>query len=83
MSDHNFKSLLDKGVMVTINSDDPSYFGGYIGENFIQTAEGLDLSAAELARVAGYSIEASFLDQASKERHLKKLHDLVNQYQDS
>ncbi|MGK2857228.1 MAG: adenosine deaminase [Thermoanaerobaculia bacterium] len=59
LRDHNLKKLLDLGVKVTINSDDPAYFGGYIGENYIQTAEALGLTREEIERVAKNSFEAS------------------------
>ena len=45
LEDHNLKRLLDAGLCVTINSDDPAYFGGYVGENFVQTQQALNLSA--------------------------------------
>ncbi|MGI9586123.1 MAG: adenosine deaminase, partial [Acidimicrobiia bacterium] len=64
MEDHNLKQLLDQGVKVTINSDDPAYFGGYILDNYLAAAEALDLSRAELVQLARNSIEASFLPEA-------------------
>ena len=47
MGDHNLKELLDKGIRVTINSDDPAYFGGYMNENFIEAQNSLKLSKAD------------------------------------
>jgi len=61
MRDHNLRALLDAGVKVTINSDDPAYFGGYVNENYIAVAEALDLTRAELEQIARNSFEASFL----------------------
>ncbi len=52
LSAHNLKRLLQQGVKVTINSDDPAYFGGYLNQNFIDTAEALDLSEADIKRLA-------------------------------
>lgn len=66
MSDHTIKQMLDKGVRVTINSDDPAYFGGYLNENFIAAQEGLDLSKADLFKICENSIQAAFLDEARK-----------------
>ncbi|MDX2088610.1 MAG: adenosine deaminase [Kofleriaceae bacterium] len=66
LKDHNFAKLLRKGVAVTINSDDPAYFGGYIGENYRATAQALDLSAAELVTVAENAARASFLPAQAK-----------------
>jgi adenosine deaminase len=60
LRDHNLRVLLDKGVKVTINSDDPAYFGGYINENYIAAAEELGLTRDEIERVARNSFEAAF-----------------------
>lgn len=60
MRDHTLRRLLDLGVKVTINSDDPAYFGGYANENYIAVAEALDLSAEQIERLARNSFEASF-----------------------
>jgi adenosine deaminase len=68
IEDHNIRRLLDQGLCVTVNSDDPAYFDGYILENFLALQRGLDLSRSELAALARNSIEASFLDDAAK-RH--------------
>ncbi len=68
LEDHNLKRLLALGLCVTVNSDDPAYFGGYIGENFRALQQALDLSRSELAALARNSIEASFLDESAK-RH--------------
>lgn len=61
MKDHNVKKMLDAGIKATINSDDPAYFGGYIGENFHSVSEALALNPAELKALAINSINASFL----------------------
>jgi len=61
LKQHNFAKLLRAGVHVTINSDDPAYFGGYIGENYRATADALDLTAHELVRTAEHAVHASFL----------------------
>jgi adenosine deaminase len=66
LREHNFARLLRKGVVVTINSDDPAYFGGYIGENYRQLAEALDLTAKELVTCAENAVHASFLPPAQK-----------------
>ena len=66
MEKHNLKRLLDAGLMVTINSDDPSYFGGYVADNYIAAQEALGLSRAELHRIAGNSFAASFLPEERK-----------------
>ena len=66
LEDHNLKRLLNRGVRVTINSDDPAYFGGYIGRNYVETAEALGLTRDEVVAIARNSIEATFLDAAAK-----------------
>lgn len=66
LREHNFAKLLRQGVMVTINSDDPAYFGGYIGENYRATAAALDLTAKELVTCAQNAVHASFMAPAQK-----------------
>jgi adenine deaminase len=63
---HNFARLLRRGVVVTINSDDPAYFGGYIADNYRATAAALELTADELVRVAENAVRASFLPATAK-----------------
>ena len=63
---HNLKELMDAGVLVTVNSDDPAYFGGYIGENYLSIASALDLSRDDLIQLARNSVAASFLPQDRK-----------------
>jgi adenine deaminase len=63
---HNFARLLRAGVAVTINSDDPAYFGGYIADNYRATAAALGLTAAELVTVAENAARASFLPATAK-----------------
>lgn len=75
MKEHNLKKLLDRGVMVTINSDDPAYFGGYMNQNFIETARSLDLSHQEILQIAKNSFEASFLSEADKQRWISRVHE--------
>ncbi len=79
MEDANFKTLLHKGLKVTINSDDPSYFGGYMTKNYQQTAKALNLSIEDIAQVAKNSFEASFLDEAEKRQHISQIDTLLKQ----
>jgi adenosine deaminase len=74
---HNFAKLLRRGVVVTINSDDPAYFGGYIGENYRATAEALDLTAAELTTVAENAARASFMSATAKTGLLTKIRTIA------
>ena len=73
MAEHNIKRLLQQGVHVTVNSDDPSYFGGYMNDNFIAIAEALDLNHAELKQLAINSFEASFIADAEKQTWIEKI----------
>jgi adenosine deaminase len=70
MKDHNIKKMLNAGLKATINSDDPAYFGGYIGENFQSIAEALDLKQDELKTLAMNSINASFLSPSERQEYL-------------
>lgn len=65
---HNLRTLIDAGVRVTINSDDPAYFGGYVAENFIQTAEALQLDRPTVKQIARTSLEGSFAPEATIRR---------------
>ncbi|WP_180108401.1 adenosine deaminase [Acinetobacter sp. YH12147] len=76
MRQHNIRRLLQQGVKVTVNSDDPSYFGGYMNDNFIAITEALDLTADELKQLAINSFEASFLPAAQKQAWIEKIQAL-------
>ena len=80
MEDHNLKRLLDAGVCVTVNSDDPAYFGGYIAANYAAVAQALNLSRVDIALLARNSISASFLDEATKRHWLGKIAAVSAQY---
>jgi len=69
--DHNLARLLAAGLTVTVNSDDPAYFGGYVNENFVATFEALGLDAAHARAIARASFEASFLEPSARARHLE------------
>ena len=73
LEDHNLKDLLDRGVRVTVNSDDPAYFGGYVLDNYVAIAEALNLSREELIALARNSIEATFLSVDEKDALLADL----------
>ncbi len=67
LADHNLKQLLDAGLAVTVNSDDPAYFGGYINENFVQLFQAVpELTAKDAYHLAFNSFEASFAPQPAK-----------------
>jgi adenosine deaminase len=66
MEDHNLARLLGEGVCITISSDDPAYFGGYVGENYRAIANALPLTAPDLMTLAKNAVEASWLPAARK-----------------
>ena len=70
LAQHNLRQLLHAGLRVTINSDDPAYFGGYVGDNFRQTQQALELTAPEIIQLARNSFLASFLPKDIIASHL-------------
>lgn len=81
MSEHNLKQLLDLGLCVTVNSDDPAYFGGYITENFQAVKSELALSRHEIYQLAKNSFKASFLPPEAQQKLMNELHELILQQQ--
>ena len=73
LRDHGLKTMLDAGLCVTINSDDPAYFGGYMNANFEQTTLALNLSRDDVIALARNSFEASFIDAARRRACLAEL----------
>jgi adenine deaminase len=70
---HPLKRMLELGIRATINSDDPAYFGGYVGDNWVRTAEALALSREDLVTLARNSFLGSFLPPAEAARHLDEI----------
>ena len=66
MSHHKILEMLEAGVCVTVNSDDPAYFGGYITENFMALEKYLDMTRAQAIQLVKNSVEASFATSAQK-----------------
>src|SRR3989454_2111036 len=79
LQQHNLKQLLHRGLMVTVNSDDPAYFGGYVGDTFQAAATALQLSRADLVTLARNSFNGSFLPEEQKRAHLDALRRFVDQ----
>ncbi len=73
LEQHPLARMLEHGLCATVNSDDPAYFGGYVGENLAGVAEALRLDDATILALARNSFEASFLDDAARARHLAEL----------
>ena len=77
MQDHPIKTMLEQGLCVTINSDDPAYFGGYLTDNLIQVVEAFDLSKTQVVQLLENSFTASFIDNTYRQQLLTELHEGV------
>jgi adenine deaminase len=66
---HNLRQLMEAGLLVTINSDDPAYFGGYLAENYRAVADALALTPLQIATLAANGFRASFLDEDARRGH--------------
>jgi len=73
MEEHNLRRLFDAGLLVTVNSDDPAYFGGYVVDNLLAAHRALGLGRAEIERLAANGFEASFLSESEKASRLAEL----------
>jgi adenosine deaminase len=80
LEEHNLRQMLHRGLCVTVNSDDPAYFGGYIAENFVAAQHALHLRASEVYRLASNAIQAAFLHDAEKQRLLDKAAAVYHQH---
>jgi len=78
MSQHTILTMLEQGVCVTVNSDDPAYFGGYITENFIALAKSLNLNKAQAKQLVLNSVDASFVSDEQKNLMRDKLGAVSN-----
>lgn len=72
LKEHPLKTMISKGLFVTVNSDDPAYFGGYVNDNFLQISDALNLTKEDIFLLAQNSFKASFLDEDRKNELLKK-----------
>ncbi|MFT7474491.1 MAG: adenosine deaminase [Verrucomicrobiales bacterium] len=73
LEDHNLKRLMDQGILATVNSDDPAYFGGYIADNYLKTAIALELSTEELVTLARNSFNAAFVTEGQRAAWLAEI----------
>ena len=76
LKDLPLKRMMDKNMMVTINSDDPSYFGGYINQNYLDVASALNLTKDDILLLARNSFNASFLTDDEKKHYLDKVDEM-------
>ena len=73
LENHNLKKMLDRGLRVMVNSDDPAYFGGYLNTNLVETSKALNLSLEDVKVLIKNSFKSSFLDENSKKNWLSKI----------
>ena len=73
LKNHNLKKLLDIGLMVMVNSDDPAYFGGYINKNLIECQAALNLSKEDIKKLIINSFKSSFLIESKKKEWIEKI----------
>ena len=78
LKDHPLMKLMEAGIMVTINSDDPAYFGGYVNENYTCIASALNLSKRQITELAKNSIKSSFLPDGDKEKIIMQIEEYYN-----
>ncbi|MEM7222636.1 MAG: adenosine deaminase [Pseudomonadota bacterium] len=79
MAKHPLRRLLESGLLATVNSDDPSYFGGYVNDNFIAVQDALGLNEGDLFKLSENSLVASFLPEVEKQAHIQRLRDIGQQ----
>jgi adenosine deaminase len=75
MEDHPLPAMINAGLLVTVNSDDPAYFGGYIDDNYRLIQRHLDIDDAQLLQLAENSFRAAFLSDAERARYLTELRE--------
>jgi adenine deaminase len=80
LSEHNLGRMLDAGIVATVNSDDPAYFGGYINENFTQTFAALGLTAQHAYTLGLNSFEASFIEPGLRRNYIDRLNNVFESF---
>jgi adenosine deaminase len=80
LEEHTLRHMLHRGLCVTVNSDDPAYFGGYIAENFVAAQQALQLTASEIYHLTRNAILAAFLSDAAKQGLLDKAAAVYDQH---
>ena len=83
LSQSPIKKALDAGLLVTINSDDPSYFGGYLNDNYRAVQQSLNLDEKDIITLTKNSFKASFLSDDEKQRQLDRVDSQVSRIQQS
>jgi adenine deaminase len=80
LSQHPLKIMLEKGLCVTVNSDDPAYFGAYVNDNYVQTAQALNLTQKQITQLAKNSFHSSFLPKSQKDAFITEMDEYVSGY---
>ena len=80
MKNHPIRTMLDKGLLATINSDDPAYFGGYMNDNFNALNKAIDMTIEEAVTLAKNSYKASFLSDEEKEKRITNIDMICRKY---
>lgn len=78
---HNIKELLDFGLNVTVNSDDPAYFKGYLNQNYINIYENLKLSKEDIIKLVKNSFNSAFIDKALKKEYLYRVDEVLKSFE--
>jgi adenosine deaminase len=81
LADHTLKRMLDSGIVATVNSDDPAYFGGYINENYTQTFAALGMTARHAYQLARNSFDASFIDASLRDQYVQRLDEVFETFE--
>jgi adenine deaminase len=79
LAKHPLRRMLDKGLMVTVNSDDPAYFGGYVNQNFRAVSEALGLGRDEIVTIVRNGIEASLMTAEEKSKAFAQINRISNE----
>lgn len=75
MTDHPLREMMERGIKVSVNSDDPAFFGGYLNDNLIAAADALNLTREDILQLVRNSFEGAFITDEEKKAHLKKVEE--------
>jgi adenosine deaminase len=81
LAQHNLHRMLDAGIVATVNSDDPAYFGGYINENYTQTFAALGMNATHAYQLARNSFDASFIEPSQRAKYVARLDEVFETFE--
>ncbi len=82
LSGYPLREFMNRGILATVNSDDPAYFGGYVNENYLAVQKALNLNTGEICTLAANSIMASFIHREKKEKHLRAIEEVCSKSQE-